>query len=390
MRTVRIGVIGLGRAFTLMLPTFASDRRVSLVAAFDPRPVATARFASDFQARIHSTAEALCADPEVDVVYVASPHQNHREHVELAARSGKHAIVEKPMALTVLDCKAMIEAAHANGVVLMVGHSHSFDLPYLRARELISSGKFGAVRLVTALNFTDFLYRPRRPEELDTAAGGGVVFSQAAHQIDIARLLVGARASSIVAHTGRWDTARPTEGAYTAQIKFENGAIANLTYSGYGHFDTDELVGWRSELGTKRDPNIYGLARRTLATSTNVEAEISLKNARAYGEKGAVSFRPSGEISYNHFGFIVASCEFGDIRPGPQSITIYSDNERQIEDLPVPTIPRSEVIDELYGAVVDSRAPIHSGEWGLATLEACLAVLESAQTGQAVELRHQI
>ena len=74
---------------------------------------------------------------------------------------------------------------------LVVGHSHSFDAPILRTRELIASGAFGAVRMINALNYTDFLYRPRRPEELDTAQGGGAVFNQAAHQVDIVRLLGG-------------------------------------------------------------------------------------------------------------------------------------------------------------------------------------------------------
>jgi hypothetical protein len=71
----------------------------------------------------------------------------------------------------------MTEAAVRNGVQLVVGHSHSFDLPVLRTRELLESGAFGRVRMITAVNFTDFLYRPRRPEELDTAQGGGAVFN---------------------------------------------------------------------------------------------------------------------------------------------------------------------------------------------------------------------
>src|SRR3954447_15063640 len=105
---LRLGVIGLGRAFTLMLPTFTRHPRVALVAAFDPRPEARTRFASDFGAATYGTAEDLCADPNVQAVYVASPHGFHSEHVRLAAGAGKHILVEKPMALTVADCQAMI------------------------------------------------------------------------------------------------------------------------------------------------------------------------------------------------------------------------------------------------------------------------------------------
>ena len=147
----------------------------------------------------------------------------------------------------------MIAAAHEANIKLLVGHSHSFDLPYLRTRAMIRSGAYGRVRMINALNFTDFLYRPRRPEELDTSQGGGVVFSQAAHQVDIVRLLAEAKATSIRAFTGNWDAARNTEGAYSAQIRFEDGSFASLTYSGYAHFDSDEFMGWSGELGQGRD-----------------------------------------------------------------------------------------------------------------------------------------
>ncbi len=138
-------------------------------------------------------------------------------------------------------------------VQLIVGHSHSFDAPILRAREIIASGALGAVRMINAQYYTDFLYRPRRPEELDTARGGGVVFSQAAHQVDIVRLLGGGRVHSVRAQTGAWDPARATEGAYAALLAFDDGAFASLTYSGYAHFDGDELCGGIGEMGAVED-----------------------------------------------------------------------------------------------------------------------------------------
>ena len=106
----------------------------------------------------------------------------------------------------------MIDAARTAGMHLIVGHSHSFNRPILRLRELIQGGEFGAVRMISALNYTDFLYRPRRPEELVTEQGGGVVFSQAAHQIDIVRLIGGGRVKSVSAATGAWDPARRDRG----------------------------------------------------------------------------------------------------------------------------------------------------------------------------------
>src|SRR5690348_6950389 len=110
-RRLRVGVAGLGRAFTLMLPTLIADARVELVAAADPRAEATVRFAREFGGRVYRTVEAMCADPEVDVVYVATPHQLHADHVEAAAAGGKHVLVEKPMAITLDECGRMIAAS---------------------------------------------------------------------------------------------------------------------------------------------------------------------------------------------------------------------------------------------------------------------------------------
>ncbi len=112
-RKLRLGVAGLGRAFTVMLPTFTRDPRVTLVAAADPRAEARARFAADFSAKAYETVEELCADPAVEIVYVATPHQHHAAHAMLAAQHGKHVLVEKPMALTLEDCAAMIDAARS-------------------------------------------------------------------------------------------------------------------------------------------------------------------------------------------------------------------------------------------------------------------------------------
>ncbi len=194
------------------------------------------------------------------------------QHAALAARHGKHLLIEKPMALTLDECAAIIDAARRAGVHLVVGHSHSFDAPVQRLRELIESGDFGAVRMINAINYTDYLYRPRRPEELDTAQGGGAVFNQAAHQVDMVRLIGGGQVTSVRAVTGAWDRSRPTEGAYAALLTFADGAFASLTYNGYGHFDSDEFEGWIGEMGQQKTP--YAGAPRPRFANAQDEARI--------------------------------------------------------------------------------------------------------------------
>ena len=387
-RILKLGVIGLGRGFTLMLPTFAADPRVGLHAAADPRAEARAQFTADF-GRAYATAEELCADPEIEAVYVASPHQFHAEHVRIAAKAGKHLLVEKPMAVTLDDCHAMIAAARGAGVQLIVGHSHSFNRPVRRVRDIVESGRFGAVRMITALNFTDFLYRPRRPEELITDRGGGVLFSQGAHQIDIVRLIGGGLVRTVTAATGSWDPSRPTEGAYSALLSFDGGAYASTTYSGYGHFDSDELMGWVGELGARKDGTNYGAARRALRTARDANDEAALKNARNYGGPNYAAGGRAADLLHQHFGFLLVSCEGADLRPLPGGVMIYADDGQTLDPLPAPGVPRAEVIDELYDAVVHGTPAVHSGEWALGTLEVCLAMLQSARERRPVELRHQ-
>ena len=375
----------------IMLPTLARHPAIRLVAAADPRAEARTRFEQDFAGQAHETVEAMCADPEVDVVYVASPHGLHVEHVRLAAAHGRHVLCEKPMALTIAECQAMIAATRAAGVHLLIGHSHSYDLPYLRTRALIDTGAFGEVRMITAVNFTDFLYRPRRPEELDTAQGGGAVYNQAPHQVEVVRLLAGRPATSIRAQTGIWDADRPTEGAYTAQLAFEGGVVASLTYNGYGRFDTDALCGWIGELGRARDSTSYGAARRQIRDLGTPAAEAEAKNRRAYGATLGLSdiLAAPQPAAHNHFGLVIVSCEHGDLRPTPAGIEIYADDERRFEPLPAPRIPRAEVIDELVAVVSGTQPALHSGEWGLATTEIVQAILDSSRSGSELSLHHQ-
>lgn len=394
---LRLGVVGLGRAFTLMLPTFLADTRVQLVAATDPREEACAQFRADFGAPTYTSVEALCADPQVEVVYIATPHQMHAEHVRVAALHGKHVLVEKPLGITLEQCRAMVEATRAAGVYLIVGHSHSFDAPILRARGLIEGGTLGAVRMINAQYFTDFLYRPRRPEELDTGQGGGVLFSQAAHQIDIVRMLAGGMATTVRAHTGAWDPARgvaggrPAEGAYSALIGFEGGAFASVTYSGYGHYDSDELCDWIGELGVPKDPAHYQSGPARLRSVESAAAEAQAKAARNYGGSTYVAAAAGGTAPHHqHFGHVLISCEHGDIRPGPRALTLYGNAGRTVETLPTPAIARVEVIDELVAAVVAGVAPLHDGAWSLATMEVCLAMLESARLGRDISLHYQV
>lgn len=389
-RKLRLGVVGLGRAFTLMRPAFIASPLVELVAATDPRPEARQRFAEEFRAADYPTLAEMLGDPAVEAIYIASPHQYHAAQAIEAAAAGKHVLVEKPMALSLDEAQAMVDAARAARVKLIVGHSHSFDAPITETQKMIASGEFGSLKMITALNFTDFLYRPRRPEELDTLAGGGAVFNQAAHQVDIVRLLAGGRAESVVAQTGIWDKSRATEGAYTAMIRFPDNVAATITYSGYAHFDSDEFLEWTTEMGTPKKADAVLQARRLLPRETSPAQEQELRRQRGYGVVKSDTLPLPGTRWHEHFGLIIASCEHADLRPTPRGVLVYSDTGHQLRPLGQPPIPRHEVVEELYEVVLNDAAPLHSGEWGLATLEACLAMLRSSRERREIALHKQV
>lgn len=381
---VRIGVVGLGRAFMLMLPTFRNDPRVKLVAAAAPREASRAAFEAEFGGRTYATVEALAADPDVEVVYIATPHQMHADHVAAVAAGGKHILVDKPLAVSIEDADRMVAAAEAAGVHLIVGPSHSFDPPVALARELIDSREFGAVRMVQAFNYTDFLYRPRRPEELRTEEGGGVLFSQGVHQIDIVRLLCGGKARSVTALTGAWDPERPTEGAYSALMDFQSGAFATLTYSGYAHFDSDTWMNDVGELGTRKPPDGYGKARKALQ-GLDPESEARLKTTRTYG----AGKEPPLPQHSEHFGPILILCDRADLRLLPDGVEIFADTQRSFREAPLDAAPRKPVTDAVVSAVRDDIAPAQTGRWGRASLEVCHAILKSADRRETISLTRQ-
>jgi phthalate 4,5-cis-dihydrodiol dehydrogenase len=387
MSTINLGIAGLGRGFMLTLSALRAHPSIRLAGAFDLRADAVHLFAKEFGAEGHASLDALLSDPKIDAVYIATPHELHAEQSMAALRAGKHVLVEKPMATTVGECVLMTEAAKQAGKVLMIGPSHGFDEPVRVAAQAVASGRFGRMRLITSLNFTDFMYRPRRPEELDEARGGGVVYSQAAHQIDVVRRIVDQPTTAIRAVTGNWDPCRPSDGAYSALMTFESGAAASLTYSGYAHYDSDELVGWISELGQDKDPARFGDARRALASFSG-EDELQAKLARAYGGSFPTAERPAPH--HEHFGFLLISCEGADLKVLPTGIEVFADAARERIAIAPPAIPRAAVIEEFTNAMIGGHVASHDGRWGLETMACCAALIQSGRTGADADPRQII
>jgi phthalate 4,5-cis-dihydrodiol dehydrogenase len=183
--------------------------------------------------------------------------------------------------------------------------------------------------------------------------------------------------------TGAWDRARPMDGAYTALLTFDDGVSATLTYCGYGHFDSDELQGWIGEMGQKKEP----VAPKRMVFSTAAD-EADFKQSANYG---GANYRASHAVpeAHQNFGTFIVSCERADLRPMTNGVMVYKDGVGTLDPLPPPVIPRVEVIDELYDAVVGGISPRHGGQWAMGTLEVCLAMLRSSRQSREIEFRHR-
>ena len=382
-RDVQIGIVGLGSAGRAFLPAILAHPGFRLVAVAEPDAEVRADALGGHSAAGYSTIQAMLEHPGLDAVYIATPTELHLEHVLLAFAAGKHVLVEKPMAAQLDQARAMVAAAGQAGAVLLVGHSHSYDLPIQRMREIITGGTLGRVRMVNTWCFTDWVYRPRRTDELDTNQGGGVTYRQGSHQFDIIRLLCGGMVRSVRARTFDWDPARSAMGAHIVYLDFVDGAAATAVYNGYGSFSSMDLGFNVSEWGFVQPPETRPPPHRPSA-DLMPEAERLAKQARArVAIPGSAPYQP-------FFGITLVSCERGDIRQSPKGLYVYS-AQGQIEiELPTDRTPRDLVMAEFHDAITGRAPAVHDGRWGLANLEVCAAAISSSESGQDVLLKEQV
>ena len=167
-RKIKVGIIGLGAAAQAFLPAFEKHPGFELIGVCDPNSALQSQISAMQGVRYFSTlTEMLQMQPDIELVYIASPTDLHLSHSLEVIAAGKHVLVEKPMANSLVDALKMVEASKLAGTILMVGHSHSYDRPILEMKRLIDGGSLGAVRMVNTWCYTDWMYRPRREEELD-------------------------------------------------------------------------------------------------------------------------------------------------------------------------------------------------------------------------------
>src|SRR6266568_1199408 len=246
-RRLKMAMVGIGVGGAEILPAMESMDSIELFAGADINEVTRQRFKERYPStRVYPSIEALCADPDVDAVWISSPNRFHSEHAIVAANHGKHVVVEKPMALSLAQAEEMVKAADKNGVKLLAGHTMSYSLPIRAMRKIIASGRLGKLRALHVMAYSDWMLRPRSADELDFSQGGGVPWRQTPHQVDTVRVLGGGKLRSVRGMTGQWMPERPIPGYYSAYMEFEDGTPCTVIHNGYGYFLANELLPWGS------------------------------------------------------------------------------------------------------------------------------------------------
>jgi phthalate 4,5-cis-dihydrodiol dehydrogenase len=282
-------------------------------------------------------------------------------------------------------------------VKLLVGHTNSFEVPLRAMRKLVLSGELGRLRAVHIWSYTDWMLRPRTPDELDPARGGGVPYRQGSHQIDVVRLLGGGLLRSVRGTTGEWMPERSIPGYHCAYLEFEDGTPATILHNGYGYSLTAEYYPWaRERLRYSEEDRLR--IRKGLKSGLRDDAadKQEYQIGRSGDREAARASKPAGPEPWTpaDLGMVVVSCERGDIRNVQYGISVDGDEGRREIDLtslwaPGPWRPGWE-LKELYEAVALGRPVYHSGAWGLATVEATVALIQSGRERREIMLRHQV
>ncbi len=232
---VRIGLIGAGGiagAHARGYRALAAEGLCRVTAVADALPEAAARRAGELEAA-HTFSDyhdllALSGPDSPDAVDICLPHDLHTEVALAACASGKHVLVEKPIATTLQDARAMILAARAAGVVLQVGHNERFDPQYQEMKRLVDTGALGEVFAARADHNQDL----RLPEGhwLRSAqrSGGGVVIGSGIHRLDLLRWFLGDVAEVHQVQVTRPERLEPEAAAFTT-LRLHSGAIAELS-----------------------------------------------------------------------------------------------------------------------------------------------------------------
>jgi predicted dehydrogenase len=346
MKTISVAMIGCGWAGGRHARAFAEKGAILRWAVdLDPQRAATVAALQSGTCVTADYSEAL-ADLELDAVDICLPHHLHAPIAIAAAEAGKHILCEKPIAATLAEADAMIEAADKAGVILMVAENEVFSPLYRRVRDLVAAGAIGKPALAQMVRgcYLGDAFKTERPWFLDAhAAAGGMMMSGGVHDFEKLRMIVGEVVAVTAKRAPQRFTAMQGDDTSIAMLRFANGALGLMVQS--------------------------FMMKNALTASGTEEHTLRIE-----GELGSI--RAAG----THGGRIIL---FTD-RPPADPLLKGTASETEII---VPEIDTFGLeVEHFIACVRDGSEPITVGRAMRRPLELVLAAYESMRTNREVEL----
>ena len=336
-RKLGYAIVGLGGyGLKVIIPQFANCTHSRLAAVVSGDPAKAQRVAAEHgvPARsIYSYADfdRIRDNPDVDIVYVCLPNAMHAEYTIRAAKAGKHVMCEKPMAVSVAECEAMIAACKAANRKLMIGYRCHFEPFNLEAMRLARSGAAGKIRYVRTEH--GFVQGDPSAWRLKRAlAGGGSLMDMGVYSLQAARYMTG---EEPVAVTARESTDR-------SDPRFA---------------EVEDMIDWTLEFPSGA---IAGCQSMYSANQNHV---------LLMGDKGRIELEPATRYDGNHMWLGRDGREREVTPPAGPAKTQFAGQ-----------------LDHLAQCIRDGRQPIVSGEEGLRDMRIVEAIYRSAREGRTIRL----
>jgi len=338
LKSIGFALAGCGHIAHKHAQAMKAIEEVELVAVCDSEPEALKNFTSKYGIKGYSLYQELLQDREVNVVVICTPSGLHASMGLAATRAGKNVLIEKPMAMTLEEADALIEASTSAGVVLGVVHQNRFKPAITKLKNAVDSGLFGHI---THANATvrwnrNQDYFTKRPWGRSKNMGGGALMNQAIHNIDLLQWLLG-KVVSVFGYTSVRLGLTEAEDTGVAVLKFANGALGVIEAS-------------------------------TAIYPQNLEETLSI-----FGEKGTA---------------IIGGTSIGQIKKW-----VFSEQKQAIAGLENHDSPGSEAlhhccISDMARAVQGCGKPLVDGKEGRKVLEIVSAIYQSAASGKEIVLTH--
>jgi predicted dehydrogenase len=313
---------------------------VDLIGIADDNHERGRHFAAAFGVRQFDTYDALLNE-RPDAVIVCSENARHRPLVELAAKAGAHVLCEKPLATTVEDARAIVAVCQQQHVKLMTAFPMRFSSPAVAIKQLVASGKLGAVYGCNATNQgslpeshqSEALPFLKRDWFVDQAlAGGGAVADHTVHLADLLRWYLGAEVREVYAATNQI--------LHGGKVGVETGGLVMLNFTN----------------GTFASLDCSWSKPATYPTWGGLKLEL-------VGERGLATMDAFKQVA-----------------------TVYSHRSQRPRWAYWGSDANQGMVEEFVAAVREDRPPAITGEDGLRAVEIVVAAYQSAATGQAVAL----